>query len=450
MPGPRLDPVDNDPQLPASVDVVVVGGGIIGASAALELAERGLRIALCEKGEIGAEQSSRNWGWVRLSHRDPREMPLMVESVRLWKGLNDRVGADTGYRQCGITFTCATDDDLADMEKWVGYQKEYQISARIVPKDEALATFPGVNLPIRGAMVNPADGRAEPQKAAPAIARAAQRLGATIHQGCAVRVVETAAGRICGVVTEAGKIACSAVLLSGGAWSRLFLDNMGIYLPQLRMKNTVLRTSPIEGGPEGTLKFRDFTLRRRLDGGYTIASVLSNKYEITPDSFRLMKAFLPAMRNEWSELHLSFGRQFFAELGTGRRWTAQDRSPFEETRILDPVPDAQTVDAILENLRKAYPIFGDVTVEQRWAGFMDVVPDAIPVISPTEGVENGVPGLFVATGFSGHGFGLGPAGGRLAADLVVGSPPLVDPKAFRLSRFSDGSKIAPISGVTRR
>ena len=85
MPGPKVEPVESSTTLPDQVDVVVIGGGIAGVSAALELVERGKTVALCEKGQIGAEQSSRNWGWVRLTHRDPREMPLMIEAVRLWK-----------------------------------------------------------------------------------------------------------------------------------------------------------------------------------------------------------------------------------------------------------------------------------------------------------------------------------------------------------------------------
>ena len=109
MPGPRVVPVQGDEQLPDRVDVVVIGGGIIGVSTALELAERGLKVALCEKGGIGHEQSSRNWGWVRISRRDPRELPLMAHALPLWDGLAARIGKDVGYTRAGILFTCAED-----------------------------------------------------------------------------------------------------------------------------------------------------------------------------------------------------------------------------------------------------------------------------------------------------------------------------------------------------
>ncbi|MYZ46243.1 NAD(P)/FAD-dependent oxidoreductase [Propylenella binzhouense] len=446
MPGPRLDPINDAASLPARVDVVIIGGGIIGASAALELAERGLKVALCDKGKVGGEQSGRNMGWVRLSHRDPREMPLMIEAVRLWEQLNARTGEETGYRQCGITYACASQATLADMQGWVDYQKPFGIGARMVGAQEGLAPYPGIALKIFGAMINPKDGRAEPQKASAALARAAQRLGASIHQSCAVRTVETGGGKIVGVVTEKGRIACDAVLLAGGAWSRLFLGNMGIALPQLWVKSSVLRTEPLPGGPEGTLKHSDFTFTKRLDGGYTVSSALATKYDITPDSLRLMRAFIPTLKNEWRSLNLSFGPAFFRAMRLRRRWSADQVTPFEQVRVLDPAPDADLTDPILESIRKVYPFFRNARIAQRWAGQMDVMPDAIPVISPVDRV----PGLFLATGFSGHGFGIGPAAGRLAADLVTNAAPCVDPHEFRLSRFTDGSRIAPISGITRR
>ena len=99
-------------------------------------------------------------------------------------------------------------------------------------------------------------------------------------------------------------------------------------------------------------------------------------------------------------------------------------------------------DAALGALRRSFPIFEQARIAQRWAGYIDVTPDAVPVISPVERT----PGFFIATGFSGHGFGIAPAAGRLAADLVTGAAPPVDPKDFRFSRFSDGSKIELIDG----
>ncbi|MBT9384301.1 FAD-binding oxidoreductase [Pseudooceanicola sp. CBS1P-1] len=450
MPGPKPDPVVNTPELPAHADVVIIGGGIAGVATALELADRGLKVALCEKGHIAGEQSSRNWGWVRLTHRDRRELPLMVEAQRLWQAMDARIGADTGYVRCGVTYTTATAQAFEAERSALEDLQPYQIPARLLNREEALAQFPGLSLDITGALHNPYDGRAEPQKAVPAMARAVQARGGSVHQDCAVRVVETAAGRVSGVVTEKGRIACSAVLVAGGVWSRLFLGNLGIALPQLRTKGNVLRTDPVPDGPEGTLKFRDFTMRRRADGGYTIASALPSRYQLTPDSFRLLKAFLPTLRNEWRNVSLGLGPAFFEALRTPRRWSATEVSPFERARVLDPVPDETQIDRALEVIREAYEPFRTATVAQKWAGYIDVLPDIIPVISGTEGVRGGIPGLYVSTGFSGHGFGLGTGAGRLAADLITGAAPIVDPAPFRLHRFSDGSGIRPTEGVIQR
>ncbi len=443
MPGPYIVPVHGDEELPTVCDVVVIGGGIVGASTALELAERGLRVTLCEKGGIGHEQSSRNWGWVRISMRDPREVPLMAESLRIWDGLDARTGRDTGFKRAGIIFTCANEKELADHDRWRSNLEGYQIESRMLSAGEFGALLPGSRLGMAGALYTPADGRAEPQRAAPAIAEAARDKGATILTECAVRGIELSAGAISGVVTERGPIACQAVVLAGGAWSSLFSGRFGIDLPQLKVMNSVLRTKPLEGGPEQTVWAKDFAIRKRQDGGYTVASGYDNIVDIVPASFRYAKDFLPALRSEWKSLLFRFGSRFLDEARIPGHWSLDEASPFECNRVLDPVPSKKRQDKALADLMAAFPIFAKAEIAQRWAGYIDVTPDAVPVISDVESI----PGFHIATGFSGHGFGIGPAAGRLMADIVTGRPPIVDPKAFRLSRFRDGSKIELISGV---
>ncbi len=442
MPGPFVVPFHGDAELPAEVDVVVIGGGIIGASTALELVERGMRVALCEKGGIGHEQSSRNWGWVRISRRDPREVPLMAEALRIWSTMNERVGRETGYRRAGIVFTCANDEEYAQHERWNENLRGYQLDSRMISRNEFDTMFPGSSLSVKGGLYTAADGRAEPQKAAPAIAEAARDRGAHVMTECAVRGIETAGGKVCGVVTERGHIKCQAVVLAGGAWSSLFLGNNDISLPQLKVMNSVLRTSPVEGGPEQAIWSRHFALRKRLDGGYTIASGHENVVPIVPNSFRYALDFLPALKKEWRSLNLRLGFRFLDEARLPKRWVLDEPSPFEYNRVLDPAPNKRLSDTALFHVKKAFPAFAKAEIAQRWAGYMDVTPDAVPVISPLDQI----PGFFVATGFSGHGFGIGPAAGRLMADLVLGKTPIVDPTDFRFSRFSDGSKIKLISG----
>lgn len=428
--------------MPKEVDVAVIGGGIIGASTALELSERRLRVALCEKGGIGQEQSSRNWGWVRISRRDPREVPLMAEALRIWSNLDQRIGRDTGYRRAGIVFACATDREYADHEAWNHNLDGYQLDSRMLDASQFQEMFPDSTMKLKGGLYTPADGRAEPQKAAPAIAEAARAKGASVLTECAVRGIETSGGAVSGVITERGLIACKAVVLAGGAWSSLFSGMLGLDLPQLKVMNSVLRTKPLEGGPEQAIWASDFALRKRQDGGYTIASGHENVVDIVPKSFRYALDFLPAFRKEWRSLNFRLGGCFLDEARIANRWKMDEASPFEYCRVLDPKPVTKLSDMALANLKKAFPVFEKAEIAQRWAGYIDVTPDAVPVISKIDGI----PGFHIATGFSGHGFGIGPAAGRLMADLVTDRPPVVDPKDFRFSRFSDGSKIELISG----
>jgi glycine/D-amino acid oxidase-like deaminating enzyme len=442
MPGPYVVPVHGDAELPKEVDVVVIGGGIIGASTALELSEQKLRVALCEKGGIGQEQSSRNWGWVRISRRDPREVPLMAEALRIWSNLDQRTGRDTGYKRAGIIFTCSSDEEYANHERWNRNLDGYQLDSRMLSAAEFTNMFPNSNMSLKGALYTAADGRAEPQKAAPAIAEAARDKGASILTECAVRGIETSGGAVSGVITERGPIACKAVVLAGGAWSSLFSGMLGVKLPQLKVMNSVLRTKPLEDGPQQAIWSNGFAVRKRQDGGYTIASGHENVFDIVPKSFRYALDFLPALRKEWRSLNFRIGGRFIDEARIPNRWQMDEASPFEYCRVLDPKPSKKLSDIALANLKRAFPVFEKAEIAQRWAGYIDVTPDAVPVISAIDNMR----GFHIATGFSGHGFGIGPAAGRLMADIVLGRTPLVDPKSFRFSRFSDGSKIELISG----
>jgi glycine/D-amino acid oxidase-like deaminating enzyme len=436
---PHVDPVVTDETLPARADVVIVGGGIIGTSAALFLAEKGVSTVLCEKGHIAGEQSSRNWGWCRKMARDPRELPLIIESLRLWQGMNRRVEAETGFRTCGIMYLAENQADLARLAGWLDHAREYQLDTRVIDGAEVAHLLPGAAKPWAGALYTPSDGKAEPQMAAPAIAAAARRHGATILTGCAARGIETAAGRVAAVVTEKGRIACQAVVLAGGAWSRLFCGNLGIELPQLKVLGSVMRTERLDGGPEISASGGLFGYRKRMDGGYTVATLGVRTIDLVPDSFRLLPDYLPSIRLHWKKLRFRVGHRFVEEWRMKRRWNLDEASPFESVRVLDPAADPVVLDRARASIAEAFPAFRNVPIAQSWGGMIDVMPDAIPVIS---GVES-LPGFFIATGFSGHGFGIGPGAGRLVADMVTGAPPLVDPAPFRLSRFRDGSNPLP-------
>lgn len=429
---PPVDPVRSDPALPERTDVLVIGGGIIGVSTALCLAEKGHAVTLCEKGRIGGEQSSRNWGWCRAMGRDVREIPLALESLRQWRGMNARIGGETGFRQAGIVYVAETEQELAAHAAWADTARAWQVDSRVLRGEALGALIPGTGRNFVGGLHTPSDGRAEPAQAAPAIAEASRRQGATILTECAVRGVETKAGRVAAAVTEKGRIACDAVVLAGGAWSRLFCGNLGVDFPQLKVLGSVLRTAPVAGAPETSVGGGDFAFRKRLDGGYTVARRGASVSDITPDSLRLFFDFLPTLRTEWKDLRLRIGRRFIEEWRIPRRWSLDAASPFEPMRVLDPAPTRSILDEARRNLARAFPAFAKMQVVEEWGGLMDVTPDAVPVISPVDAV----PGFYIASGFSGHGFGIGPGAGRLMADLVTGDAPVVDAAPFRLDRFA--------------
>lgn len=441
---PVISHVSSDITLPEQAAVCVIGGGVAGVSTALELAERGIDVVLLEKGEVAAEQSSRNWGWCRQMGRDPREIPLIQVSMALWDGMDARVAGETGFTRCGILYLCETEEQLAQKSDW--FEKNARpagLSTRMIGAKEANELQPGCTVPWKGALYTPTDGRAEPFIAVPLMAEALKRKGGKIFTSCAVRGLETRAGRICAVVTEKGTIACDTVVLAGGAWSRRFCDNLGVALPQLTVVNSVMRTEPLDTGLTRTCSGGHFTFRKRMDGGYTVSHNHFSVADIVPDSFRLFREFLPALMLDWKGLRLRIGKRFIDEAKLKRRWALDEVSPFEQVRILDPEPVQDILDDAETHLKNYYPAFRPMKIAERWAGCIDAVPDAVPIISKVEKLQ----GFHLCTGFSGHGFGLGPGAGKLMAEIVTGERTCVDPSPFRYERFFDGTNPRPTTGL---
>jgi glycine/D-amino acid oxidase-like deaminating enzyme len=419
------------PPLPKSAEVAIIGGGIVGCSAAFFLAKWGVPVVLCEKAQIGCEQSSRNWGFVRQQGRDPVEIPLMSDSLQIWRGLAAECAVDIGFRQFGSLYIADSDKRMQAFETWLKRAKPYELDSRLVSSTELTKKLPSLSGRYAGAIYTPSDGQAEPALATPAIARAAEKHGAWIISGCAVRGLETEGGRVSRLVTEHGSVAVKSVICAAGAWSSLFLRKHGVTLPQLKVKASVLRTGPAPAVAESALWSPGVALRRRLDGGYTVANGSTIEFDLVPDALRFFSTFLEAYNMERRQMRLIFGRRFFEELRTPRDWPLSQPSPFEAQRVLDPAPGRRVLARALTNLKRQFPALAEVPVVERWAGLIDVTPDTLPVIAPIEAL----PGLFLATGFSGHGFGLGPGAGRAAAELALGYKPERDLRALRFDRF---------------
>ena len=426
---------------PATCDVVVVGGGVMGVMTAWHLAERGLKVTLCEKGRIAGEQSSRNWGWVRQQGRDPAELPIMVEAARQWKSLAQEFGEGLGYQQGGVMYLAKTEADMAGYQDWLDSVAGHGLDTHLMTRDQVMARLPGAQAPWVGALFTPSDGRAEPWVAVPMLAQGAVARGAVIVEHCAVRALDIAGGKVAGVVTEQGRIACDQVVVAGGAWSSLFLRAHGVAIPQLSVLASVAATEPMAEIFPGNAADADFAFRRRADGGYTLAPGAEHDFFIGPDAFRNFGAYLPVLKKDFRSTHFRpmAPRGYPDAWGTPRRWSPDAPGPFEAIRVLNPAPNMATIGRAQDSFARAFPGMGRPRLRAAWAGMIDTMPDVVPVIDRAAAI----PGLVIATGLSGHGFGIGPGMGRVVADLVAGNPVGHDLHRFRLSRFTDGSKIAP-------
>jgi len=426
--------------LPAAADVVVIGGGVIGVMTAWFLTRRGLSVALCEKGRIAGEQSSRNWGWVRKQGRDPAELPVMIEALSIWDGLTAEAEADLGFRRTGILYAAKRPEDIARYEAWLVHAREHGLDTKLLGRAEVEALLPNAAGWI-GGLLTPSDARAEPWIAVPRLADALARKGVAIAEDCAVRALDIAGGRVAGVVTERGRIAADRVVLAGGAWSSLLLARHGARIPQLSVRATVAATAPLPEFYSGAASDSSFAMRRRADGGYTLAPGHFHEFFIGPDAFRHLKPFWPHIRAELSGTRLLPAAPRFYPDGwfTPRHWAEDRVTPFERMRVLDPVPNRAEVERLRDRFGHAFPALGRPAIAAAWAGMIDTMPDVVPVIDHVAAL----PGLTLATGMSGHGFGIGPGVGRVVADLVAGRAAGHDLTRFRLSRFSDGSRIVP-------
>lgn len=434
---PPVTRIRSDEKLPQSADVVVIGGGIAGISAAYHLAKKGNSVAVVEKGYVAGEQSSRNWGWCRQQNRDLRELPLAMRSVEMWAGLSEELGAETGFRRTGLVYVTTKQSDLDAWERWAESARELQFHSRILSAAEAKAMSPGSTENWIGGVHSPTDGRAEPALAAPAIAEGARRLGATIHQDCAARGLETSAGRVSGVVTEKGTIRATSVLVAGGVWTSMFCRHHGIDMPLAGVRSTSFFTAPAPQVIEGGVSTPDVTFRRRLDGGYTIGISGRGLLELTPQGLMYAKPFWPTFKKRHKLLTIRAGKSFLEGPEAFLRWSNDTVSPFERMRTYDPPAQEKLITFALKRIGEIYPELADVKIMHKYGGLIDFTPDWVPVIS---GIDK-LPGLYVSAGYSGHGFGVGPAAGRLGADLITGDAPIVDPYPYRYSRLVDGTDL---------
>ncbi len=416
-------------------DVVVVGAGIVGCATAYHLARRGLRVAVVERASVAGEQSRKNWGFVRQQGRDPLEVPLVMEANRMWRGLAQELGADIEWTQGGNLALAADDARMARLEGWLGVAREFGLDTRLLRPHELGSVVPGLGGHWVGGMYTPGDGHADPEKTTDAFARAATGHGALIHLDCAVQAVTTRAGAVASVVTERGEIETSWVVCAAGAWSSRLLRRLGVDLPQRWVRGTVARTTSAPPVTACAVWAPGVAFRQRRDGSFNIAAGGALDHDVTLDSLRQLRFFLPNYWKNKALFRFHVGRPLLRSLasvlpGSTARWR-----PLVWDRGVEPPPNASKVRRSLAELQRLLPSVPPLGIARSWAGYIDATPDLVPVL----GAAPDTRGLVLATGFSGHGFAMGPIAGRLVSELIVDGKTSLDISGFRLSRFAEGA-----------
>lgn len=430
MPAPLLH-IETSPTLPAEADVIVIGGGVVGVFTAYYLARRGVKVALLEKGRVAAEQSSRNWGWCRQQNRDARELPMATRSLELWDKVAEETGEDTGFRRCGLLYLSQDEAEIASWAKWRDFAKTVGVETHMLSAAEAAERGTATANLWKGGVFSPTDGVADPSRAVPVVARGIMAAGGTVHQNCAARGLELGAGRVTGVVTEAGVIRTKTVVMAGGAWASSFCNQVGIRFPQAAVRASILSVAPGAIDLPDALHTSQVSITRRMDGGYTLAISGRARVDTTPQQLRFSREFIPMFIRRWRSLAPGGLGGWCEGHETLKKWSLDDITPMEKNRILDPKPDEGQIRLTYQRAQKLLPELAKFPIANRWAGYIDSTPDGVPAIGEIEAV----PGFILAAGFSGHGFGIGPGAGHIIADVITGRPPLVDPTPYRPERL---------------
>lgn len=417
----------------SDADAVVIGGGIMGLAAAHYMARAGIRPVVIEKNRLASQQSGRNWGFVRSQYRDPAEVGLAIESLRLWPDLDVELGYPTGWRRTGCLFAAANDSEASAFEAWLSQVRDSGVSARMLSHKDASVLLPSLAVASRGGLYTADDGQAEPETATLAFARAARDAGVEILENCGAYALDVQGGRVAGVLTERGRIRAPIVVCAAGATSHRLLADIGLFLPQKVVRNTVSLTAPMAEVSAPCFCGFGVGVRQRKDMSCIVAAESTSDIDVTLGSFRYAKYFMHGLMGNWGAFDISIGKALVDDLYGRIAWNRQQRAV--EPRDPQIRPNRKRVRKIGTRLAEVFGGVENIEIVKSWAGNIDVVPDALPVIDG----DTGITGLIVSTGFSGHGFGLGPGAGKLVAEIASGATPCVDVSSFRLDRFSRGT-----------
>lgn len=430
-PGPATPPYGGQ-----VADVIVIGAGIAGLSTAYYLVKRGKKVLLLEKGRLAGEQSSRNWGFVRQQGRDPAELPMAALSNRIWSNLERDLQADVEWNPGGNLALAMGSEDLDRFHEGARSAQQAGIPTRVLTSADVKKLLPQIHGEFAGGLYTANDGHADPLKATLAIAQGARQAGAELREYCAVNAIESFNGRVCGVVTDQGLLRADVVVCAAGSHSGFVARTVGLDLPQRSMRATVVATAPLAPLTHLSVWANGLGIRQARDGSVIIgrASAGTAEHDITLESLRHLRLFMPVFMRNRDLFRLRIGKPLVQDILRHLPGTAASRRPFAHLIDQEPRPRMKTVHESLARFRAQFPGTEPPMLARYWAGMIDATPDLVPVL----GEARALPGLFFATGFSGHGFGLGPAAGCTLAELIATGRTDLDLRRMRLERFAEG------------
>ena len=368
--------------LPARSEVVVVGGGVMGASSAFHLAEAGRDVLLLERDALASGSTSRAAGGVRAQFSDELNIAIALRSLEAFDRFRERPGAEIDLHKVGYLFLLDREEDVRVFERSVALQNEHGVPSRLVDPAEAkrlspLACVDGVI----AATFCPIDGHASPEAVVQGYAAGARAHGAVVETGCELTGIEVENGEIRAVQTSRGRVETSTVICAAGVWSPAVAAMVGLSLPVTPYLREVGFTQPLPGAGRPPLTI-DFTT--------------------------------------------SF---YFHGEGEGLLFGMADPA---QPPGLDVRRDPDWLEKVFDVAERRAPALCDAGIAGGWAGFYEATPDHNALIGEWAGVSR----FFYATGFSGHGFLQGPAVGEIARDLVLDRAPFVDVAPMAVERFS--------------
>ena len=351
-----------------SKDIVVIGAGIVGSSSAYFLAKAGFDVTLIDnRGPIGAGGASQACaGGVRHQARLPVEMPLALHAIRIWRNLGEELDADLEYRQNGMTIVTDEQTMIPRLEERVALEQSLGLDIRMVYGKELDDLIPGISPFMLAGSFCPVDGHANPMKATGAFGVAAQRLGVRVERHCPAQRLMMTKGRIVAVGTVKGDIPCRHVVLAAGAWSKAIAATVGVELPFFPVPLQMMVTNRQPHFLHQVLGWlgHGISLKQVPTGGYVIGGGWPGLADLSNGSSHLMPGSMA--KNAKTALEL-------------------------------------------------FPSLAAIPVIRAWVGIEAFCVDEMQVLGPVPGIE----GLFLAAGFSGHGFAIGPGVGALVADYFT-------------------------------